>query len=96
MSTSEAREAEFRAKIRAGQMESVGRVILFSDIPHPDDNGRYWKVYPAEQITNLTGTHVRPYRAATHQERCQRLNLKYKSGTCWTSRIFARVSSGKE
>ncbi len=47
MSTSEAREAEFRAKIRAGQMESVGRVILFSDIPHPDDNGRYWKVYPA-------------------------------------------------
>ncbi len=96
MANLEAREAEFRARIRAGHMDSVGRVVLFSDIPHPDDSGRHWKVCPADQITNLAGTHIRPYRAATHQERCQRLNLTYKSGSCWTSRIFARVASGKE
>ncbi len=32
-----------------------------------DDNGKYWKVVPVEQITNLAGTHVRPYRAATKE-----------------------------
>ncbi len=94
-STSEAKEAELRARIRMGKLDAVGRVVLFSDIPHKEDNGRYWKVVPVDQITNLSGTHIRSYRAATKEERTKRIELTYKSGGTWISRIFARVASGK-
>ncbi len=94
-SASEAKEAELRAKIRMGKLDAVGRVVLFSDVPHKDDKGKYWKVVPVDQITNLSGTHVRAYRAATKDERTKRIELTYKSGGMWVSRIFARVASGK-
>ncbi len=94
-SASESKEAELRARIRMGKLDAVGHVVLFSDVPHKDDQGKYWKVVPVEQITNLPGAHLRANRAATKKERSKCIELTYKSRGMWISRTFACVSSGK-
>ncbi len=50
---------------------------------------------PWSKSPTWAGTHLRPYRAATKEEGTKRIELKYKSGGMWISRIFARVASGK-
>ena len=57
-----------------------------------DNDGKHWKVVPVEQITNLAGTHLRPYKAATKEEPNESIELKYKSGRMWISRTFAHVA----
>ncbi len=66
-SASESKEAELRARIRMGKLDAVGHVVLFSDVPHKDDQGKYWKVVPVEQIGNQEG--VQQVHRAHVQER---------------------------
>ncbi len=89
----EDKEAEIRANMRLGKLDSVGRVILYSDTRASDDQS-HWEVVDVADLKRLP-SYVNKDRRMTNDERTTRQKLLYLSGAEHSSRIFARVSGGK-
>ncbi len=90
MSSIEAKEAETRARMRQGSMDTMGRLILFTDADAEDDP---WDVVDISQLAELP-RYVVPEKAMTKGERTTKIDFPYRTGAHYTSRVFARVSSG--
>ncbi len=89
--TLEAKEAETRARMRQGAMDVVGRLILFTDADVEDNP---WDVVDVSQLAELP-RYVVADKAMTKGERTTKIDFPYRSGAHYTSRVFARVSSGQ-
>ena len=79
--------------MRLGKLNAIGRVILYSDTRAADDRS-HWETVDAVDLAKLP-SYVNKDRRMTAEERVMRSKLLYASGAEHTSRIFARVGSGK-
>ena len=82
-----------RAEMKLGRLNSVGRLILYSDT-RADDERSHWEVIDMVDFKHLP-SYVSKDRSLTKAQRAQRAKILYKTGLEHTSRIFARVAGGK-
>ncbi len=87
------KEAEIRANMRLGKLDSVGRLILYSDTRASNEQS-HWEVVDVSDLKKLP-SYVSKDRQMTKDERTTRQKLLYTSGVEHSSRIFARVSGGE-
>ncbi len=96
LSTNAAVAARERARVRAGQLNGMGRLVLFSPLIHPNDTCN-WTVVPVALLEYLPAG-VEHYAKLDYRARCERGTISYKhtfGRTAWNSYIFGRVEAGK-
>ncbi len=96
LSTSAVMAAKERARVRMGQLNGMGRLILFSPDMHPKDTS-HWTIVPVEWLEMLP-VGVEHYCKMDSKSRTERRMIAYKPSlgrVAWPSYIFGRVERGE-
>ncbi len=82
-----------RERIRAGNLQGMGWLILFSPIRHASEPSP-WSFVPTKDLKYLPAGLVH-YTKLDALGRTEQRTLQYRDGKAWSSCIFARGEKGK-